>query len=40
MQSATFKNIKSLAPLLDRVLVQRFKPESVSLLFVKSVAEC
>ncbi|KAI5449294.1 mitochondrial heat shock protein Hsp10 [Naganishia albida] len=28
MQSATFKNIKSLAPLLDRVLVQRFKPES------------
>ncbi|GHJ90003.1 hypothetical protein NliqN6_6405 [Naganishia liquefaciens] len=26
--SATFKNIKSLAPLLDRVLVQRFKPET------------
>jgi len=24
----TFKSIKSLVPLLDRVLVQRFKPES------------
>jgi chaperonin GroES len=27
---ATFKSIKSLVPLLDRVLVQRFKPETVS----------
>ncbi|KAL7411890.1 hsp10-like protein [Mrakia frigida] len=26
--SATFKNIKSLVPLLDRVLVQRFKPQT------------
>ena len=26
---ATFKSIKSLFPLLDRVLVQRFKPETV-----------
>jgi len=26
---ATFKSIKSLVPLLDRVLVQRFKPETV-----------
>ncbi|CED83000.1 hsp10-like protein [Phaffia rhodozyma] len=26
--SATFKNIKSLVPLFDRVLVQRFKPET------------
>ncbi|KAF9526398.1 hsp10-like protein [Crepidotus variabilis] len=25
---ATFKSIKSLIPLLDRVLVQRFKPET------------
>ncbi|KIK56227.1 hypothetical protein GYMLUDRAFT_247981 [Collybiopsis luxurians FD-317 M1] len=25
---ATFKSIKSLVPLLDRVLVQRFKPET------------
>ncbi|KAH8827250.1 chaperonin 10-like protein [Flagelloscypha sp. PMI_526] len=25
---ATFKSIKSLAPLLDRVLVQRFKPDT------------
>lgn len=30
MQAATFKNIKSLQPLFDRVLVQRFKPETVS----------
>ncbi|KAK1924882.1 chaperonin 10-like protein [Papiliotrema laurentii] len=28
MASATFKNIKSLQPLLDRVLVQRFKAET------------
>lgn len=28
-QAATFKNIKSLQPLLDRVLVQRFKAETV-----------
>ncbi|KAG8987413.1 10 kDa heat shock protein [Tulasnella sp. 427] len=28
MQSATFKSIKSLVPLLDRVLVQRFKAET------------
>lgn len=26
---ATFKSIKSLVPLFDRVLVQRFKPETV-----------
>ncbi|KAH9991753.1 hsp10-like protein [Russula vinacea] len=26
---ATFKSIRSLVPLLDRVLVQRFKPETV-----------
>ena len=26
---ATFKSIKSLVPLLDRVLVQRFKPDTV-----------
>ncbi|EJT47579.1 hypothetical protein A1Q1_03552 [Trichosporon asahii var. asahii CBS 2479] len=26
--AATFKNIKSLQPLFDRVLVQRFKPET------------
>jgi chaperonin GroES len=26
---ATFKSIKSLVPLLDRVLVQRFKHETV-----------
>lgn len=30
LQAATFKNIKSLQPLFDRVLVQRFKPETVS----------
>lgn len=30
VQAATFKNIKSLQPLFDRVLVQRFKPETVS----------
>lgn len=29
-QSATFKSIKSVAPLLDRVLVQRFKAQTVS----------
>ena len=29
---ATFKSIKSVIPLLDRVLVQRFKPETVSLI--------
>ena len=29
MQSATFKSIKSLQPLFDRVLVQRFKAETV-----------
>lgn len=28
---ATFKSIKSLVPLLDRVLVQRFKHETVRL---------
>jgi hypothetical protein len=27
---ATFKSIRSLVPLMDRVLVQRFKPETVS----------
>lgn len=27
---ATFKSIKAVVPLLDRVLVQRFKPETVS----------
>lgn len=27
---ATFKSIKSLVPLLDRVLVQRFKAETVN----------
>ncbi|KAJ9120398.1 hypothetical protein QFC24_005355 [Naganishia onofrii] len=39
--SATFKNIKSLAPLLDRVLVQRFKPESktASGIFLPSSAQ-
>ena len=26
---ATFKSIKSLVPLFDRVLVQRFKPDTV-----------
>lgn len=26
---ATFKTIKAVIPLLDRVLVQRFKPETV-----------
>ncbi|KIR59901.1 hypothetical protein I314_04336 [Cryptococcus bacillisporus CA1873] len=26
--AATFKNIKALQPLFDRVLVQRFKPET------------
>jgi hypothetical protein len=26
---ATFKSIKAVIPLLDRVLVQRFKPETV-----------
>ena len=26
---ATFKSIKAVVPLLDRVLVQRFKPETV-----------
>ena len=31
---ATFKSIKSLVPLLDRVLVQRFKPETVRLPFL------
>jgi len=30
-QSATFKSIRSLQPLLDRVLVQRFKAETVSI---------
>ena len=30
MQSATFKSIRSVQPLLDRVLVQRFKAETVS----------
>ena len=29
-QSATFKSIRSLQPLLDRVLVQRFKAETAS----------
>ena len=29
---ATFKSIRSLVPLLDRVLVQRFKPETVRFL--------
>jgi hypothetical protein len=28
---ATFRSIKSVIPLLDRVLVQRFKPETVCL---------
>ncbi|KAJ2929626.1 hypothetical protein H1R20_g7468, partial [Candolleomyces eurysporus] len=28
LQSATFKSIRSVVPLLDRVLVQRFKPET------------
>jgi len=31
---ATFKSIKSLVPLLDRVLVQRFKPETVRSLIL------
>lgn len=30
---ATFKSIKALMPLLDRVLVQRFKPETVCAFF-------
>jgi hypothetical protein len=30
---ATFKSIKALVPLLDRVLVQRFKPETVRPVF-------
>ena len=30
---ATFKSIKALVPLLDRVLVQRFKPDTVSCLW-------
>lgn len=40
-QSATFKSIKSLAPLFDRVLVQRFKPETktASGIFLPSSAQ-
>ena len=34
---ATFKSIKSLVPLLDRVLVQRFKHETVRLKNTLSV---
>jgi hypothetical protein len=34
VQAATFKSIKSLVPLFDRVLVQRFKAESVRRIFV------
>ena len=34
---ATFKSIKSLFPLLDRVLVQRFKPETVRVLLFGGV---
>jgi hypothetical protein len=30
---ATFKSIRSLVPLFDRVLVQRFKPETVGFSF-------
>ena len=29
-QATTFKSIRSLQPLLDRILVQRFKAETVS----------
>ena len=35
---ATFKSIKAVIPLLDRVLVQRFKPETVSIHPCKPVA--
>lgn len=31
---ATFKSIRAVVPLLDRVLVQRFKPETVRPLFL------
>lgn len=30
--AATFKSIRAVVPLLDRVLVQRFKPEQVRIL--------
>jgi hypothetical protein len=33
---ATFKSIKSLVPLFDRVLVQRFKPDTVRVCFFLS----
>ncbi|KAF8321192.1 hsp10-like protein [Clavulina sp. PMI_390] len=38
--SATFKSIRAVVPLLDRVLVQRFKPETktASGLFIPSTA--
>jgi hypothetical protein len=31
LQAATFKSIKSVIPLFDRILVQRFKPDTVSI---------
>ena len=40
MQSATFKSIRSVQPLLDRVLVQRFKAETVSALYAPLLALC